>query len=189
MRKNIRRNHLWRECLLGTTRVTRVEGNAETGSYKYVVKTTCAKNNNSIIGYIRLEKPVTYTVTFDANGGSVSPTTKSFPVGSLIGELPTPTRNGYVFSGWSTAKEGSGMIVTPGSLTMLEDITLYAVWRSQTVTFDANGGSTPQSVKLVTIGSAYGDLPVPTRTGCSFDGWYTSTSGGTQITPVQRLPR
>lgn len=41
----------------------------------------------------------------------------------------------------------------------------------QTVTLDANGGTcTTESINVI-FGNAYGDLPVPTREGCSFNGW------------------
>ena len=50
-----------------------------------------------------------------------------------------------------------------------------------TVTFDANGGSVSPSGKTIT-GSAYGELPVPARTGYTFAGWYTSADGGTMVT-------
>lgn len=51
-----------------------------------------------------------------------------------------------------------------------------------TVTFNANGGSTSTSSKTVTYGSTYGTLPTPTRQGYGFLGWFTSASGGTQVT-------
>lgn len=40
-----------------------------------------------------------------------------------------------------------------------------------TVTFNANGGTTPTASKTVTYGSTYGTLPTPTRTGGTFGGW------------------
>ena len=43
-----------------------------------------------------------YTVTFDPNGGTVSPTSKTVMGGMNYGELPTPTKAGYNFLGWST---------------------------------------------------------------------------------------
>lgn len=50
------------------------------------------------------------------------------------------------------------------------------------VTFNPNGGRVSQASKVVTIGSTYGTLPTPTRTGYSFDGWYTKEIGGTNVT-------
>ncbi|MEI7535179.1 MAG: InlB B-repeat-containing protein, partial [Verrucomicrobiae bacterium] len=52
--------------------------------------------------------PSTYTVTFDAQGGSVSPPTATVTYNSTYGTLPTPTRTGYTFNGWFTATGGGG---------------------------------------------------------------------------------
>ena len=40
------------------------------------------------------------TVTFNPNGGGVSPLTKVVKKGGTYGELPTPTKAGYTFNGW-----------------------------------------------------------------------------------------
>jgi uncharacterized repeat protein (TIGR02543 family) len=54
-----------------------------------------------------------------------------------------------------------------------------ATW---TVTFNANGGTAVAS-RLIGRGLPYGPLPVPTRTGYAFAGWYTAPSGGAKIGP------
>ena len=50
------------------------------------------------------------------------------------------------------------------------------------LTFDANGGSTGTKNKKITTEQKYGELPVPTKTGSNFDGWYTKKTGGEKIT-------
>ena len=50
------------------------------------------------------------------------------------------------------------------------------------VVFAVNGGSVDESIRDVTSGCAVGELPAPTRTGYTFEGWWTAASGGTQIT-------
>ena len=47
--------------------------------------------------------PATYTVSFNANGGSVGTTSKTVTYGSTYGTLPTPTYSGKTFKGWSLA--------------------------------------------------------------------------------------
>lgn len=65
------------------------------------------------------------TVTFNVGGGSsVSPV--SIRVGQPIGELPTPTRDGYKFLGWFTAAEG-GVAITPETV-VTADMMIYARW-------------------------------------------------------------
>lgn len=50
-----------------------------------------------------------------------------------------------------------------------------------TVTFDVNGGNAlTETEKTVYFGSTYGELPMPTRENCTFEGWFTED--GTQIT-------
>ena len=50
------------------------------------------------------------------------------------------------------------------------------------LTLDANGGSCAVKTLAAASGAAVGELPVPTRTGYTFAGWFTASSGGTQVT-------
>ena len=52
-----------------------------------------------------------YTLTFNANGGSVSPTTKSVTYGQTYTDLPTPTRSGYSFRGWYGSYDGTASTI------------------------------------------------------------------------------
>ena len=124
-----------------------------------------------------------YTVTFNANGGSVSPASISIVYGSTYGDLPTPTRQGYKFDGWFTSTEGISKVSSADRIPA-EDHVLYAKWTYDpyTVTFNANGGSVSPTSQDALYGGPYGPLPTPTRTGYTFNGWYTSASGGTKVT-------
>ena len=134
-----------------------------------------------------------YTVTFDANGGSaVTPASITVTQGQTYGTLPTPTRTNYTFNGWFTAKTGGTQVKADTPVDLSANQTLYAQWTyvapKYTVTFNANGGSavSPASI-TVTQGQTYGTLPTPTRTNYSFKGWFTAKTGGTQVkadTPV-----
>ena len=63
-------------------------------------------------------------------------------------------------------------------------ISLVAEWEANTytVTFNPKGGSVSPTSKDVTYNAAYGDLPTPTRTGYTFNGWFTEETNGTQVT-------
>ncbi|MFA5203471.1 MAG: InlB B-repeat-containing protein [Lentisphaeria bacterium] len=129
-----------------------------------------------------------YTVTFDAQSGTTpSPTSKIVTSGSAYGTLATTTRTGYTFAGWWTGMDGTGIQVTASTaVTITANQALYAKWtvNGYTVTFDAQGGTTPSPAsKSVTYGSAYGTLATTTRTGYIFAGWWAGTGGtGTQVT-------
>ncbi len=73
----------------------------------------------------------TYTVTFDANGGSVSQTSAVTVAGKLT-SLPTPTYDDYDFLGWYTQKDGGDKVTTDTVFTV--DSTIYAHWQNIPVT-------------------------------------------------------
>ena len=180
-----------------------------------------------------------YTVTYNANGGSVSTTsaTSNCPFagyGTYVNAdgtittaginaanshytqeaynwgiswgtcgsvtLPTPTRTGYTFKGWSTSSTATSG--STGSYTPTSNVTLYATWSPNTykVTLDkqsGTGGTSEYYYQYKTLGSCYYyttsalttciagtqgvSITVPTRTGYTFGGYYTGTNGtGTQ---------
>lgn len=67
----------------------------------------------------------TFTVYFNANGGSVSPTSKTVTYGSTYGELPTPTWEGHTFTGWYTAASGGSRVKASTTVTTASNHTLY----------------------------------------------------------------
>ena len=136
-----------------------------------------------------------YTVTWNPNGGSVSPTSTTKTHGSTLGTLPTPTRAAdvqytYTFKGWFTAATGGTQV--SASTTITKNVTYYAQWtatpRSYTATFNGNGGGTPNPSTITkAYGSELGTLPTCSRTGYTFLGWYTASSGGTKISSTTKI--
>lgn len=117
-----------------------------------------------------------HTVTYNANGGKDAPQSQTKWYGTaLLLPSTTPTRTGYVFSGWGTSSTDTTVDYNPNSYYHPdEDITLYAIWNpnTYTITFDECGGTVDEHSKQVTYNSAYGILPIPTREGHKFIGWY-----------------
>lgn len=60
---------------------------------------------------------------------------------------------------------------------------------SYLIIFDAQGGEMEKYTKLVAKGNdaVVGELPTPTKTGKTFAGWFTSASGGTQVSASDSL--
>lgn len=142
-----------------------------------------------------LEYADSYTVTFDANGGSVSPTSKTVTYGSTYGELPTPSRTGYAFTGWYTAADGGTRVQASNTVTITADQILYAHWTANTYTVqvdhylrNADGSVTwfTKSYETVTQGGSFTpkitELPsgnvANTETGSTYD-YYTEGYGTT----------
>ncbi len=67
-----------------------------------------------------------YTVTFNANGGSVSEASRKVNYGSTVGTLPNASRSGYSFKGWYTSASGGTKI--SASQVIKSNVTYYAQW-------------------------------------------------------------
>ena len=89
----------------------------------------------------------TYTVSYNANGGSGAPSaqTKTYNV-SLTLSSTVPTRTGYLFQGWATSSTGAVAYQPSGSYTANAAVTLYAIWKA--------ANSTLSSVDNTNIGSS-----------------------------------
>ena len=128
------------------------------------------------------EEPATstnYVINYNANGGNVTPTSATVESGKTL-KLPTPTREGYSFSGWFT--EPSGGTVVNNTTKWFASQTIYAHWNeiNVTITYNANGGSvSPTSATVKYNGTL--TLPTPTRSGYNFSGWFTAASSGNQV--------
>jgi uncharacterized repeat protein (TIGR02543 family) len=94
--------------------------------------------------------------------------------------------SGYTWSKWTgdTSYLISEAATKANTIKPTENVSLTATATANTytLTFNTNGGTTPIASKSVTYNSAYGTLPTPTRTGYTFNGWYTAASGGTKKT-------
>ncbi len=105
-----------------------------------------------------------YTITYDANGGSVSPTSQNYTVETTL-NIPMPTRSGYAFQGWSvTAAEGNwelNGICSPGEvpIKMYGNATLTAQW-------------------------SLNSIPVYFDTILDFDDWNTQTASNATFSNV-----
>ncbi|MBR2965280.1 MAG: InlB B-repeat-containing protein [Clostridia bacterium] len=140
----------------------------------------------------------TYTAEYEADtsikyvldGGTLpAGSWDNYVLGSAF-TLPLPAREGYTFIGWYTSsdlKESTKISKIPADAT--GGYTLYAKWEivkvEYSITYNLNGG---------TLASGYPDkyeqgtavtLPIPTRTGYLFKGWYNNASfNGSAITSV-----
>ena len=114
----------------------------------------------------------TYTVTFNANGGSVGTSSVSREYDTAVGTLPTPTRTGHTFGGWYTSASGGSQVSSSTKVT--GHVTYYAHWtvNRYTATFNANGGN-GGTAKTQDYGTSL-TAPTVTRTGYTFTGWSPS---------------
>ena len=128
---------------------------------------------------ITTSEPDTFTVTFNANGGSgtIESITKTE---NEEFELPanTFTRTGYTFASWNTKQapdESSKSYKDKEKITLTEDLTLYAQWKenpSYSINYNLNEGTNPEDARTSYKQDETVVLPVPTREFYYFAGWY-----------------
>ena len=136
--------------------------------------------NNSVT----IVKKASYTVSFNANGGSNAPSSQTKWYGEALTLSSTkPTRTGYTFLGWGTSSSATSVkYKAGGSYTDNASDTLYAVWKANTYTikFDANGGSNAPSSQTKTYGKTLVlTTDKPTKTNYKFEGWGLSSNTST----------
>ena len=122
----------------------------------------------------------TYTVSYNANGGSGAPGSQSQYYGSSIALSSTkPTRAGHTFLGWATSSTG-GVSYAPGATySSYTSITLYAVWQinTYTIAYNANNGTGAPASQTKTYGVTLTLSSItPTHSGYNFLGWATSST-------------
>lgn len=130
----------------------------------------------------------TYSVEFNANGGSGTMSSQSFTYGTAQNLTQNAfTRTGYTFAGWATSASGAKVYDDKQSVTNLTatngaTVPLYAKWTANTytVTLNKQSGSGGTASVTAAYGSAMPTATMPTRTGYTFQGYYDDTSGGTQ---------
>ena len=88
------------------------------------------------------------TLSYDANSGTGAPASESKTVtkgqsATFTVSNTVPTREGYTFKGWSTAKDGQVAYTGGNSITISKSTTLYAVWEENTP--DPGPGPTPDN--------------------------------------------
>ena len=148
---------------------------------------TIPKGSTGDKTYIENWELTEYNITMDLNGGSgqekvvYTMTDEDF-------ELPTPTRNGYEFVGWT----GEGITTPQTSVIIPKGSTgnkaYTANWQviEYTITLDTNGGPVVSPIKY-TVEDLF-TLPYILRPGYEFAGWTLDGSGMLPFTPLIIYP-
>ena len=125
-----------------------------------------------------------YTITMDLNGGSGQEKVV-YTITDEDFELPTPTRNGYEFVGWTGER-----ITTPQTSVKISkgstgNKAYTANWKAivYTITLDTNGGAVMASIRYTVEDSVTLRIP-PDRPGYEFSGWVLDGSGQFPSTPM-----
>lgn len=127
-----------------------------------------------------------YRVTLNVNDGTIGENVTDYTYGTAV-TLPVPTKNGYKFEGWYDNAEFTGVTVTEISAAATGDKTYYAKWVAEqyTITFNTDGGAFLETPISSYIYGTTATLPVPTKNGYKFEGWYDNAEfTGTALTEI-----
>jgi hypothetical protein len=176
----------------------------------YVNASNAGGSSGFVAGQERgpIAAPTTYTVTWNANGGSVSPTSNSGVSGTVI-YAPTPTRSGYTFLYWRDTPSGDYLysLNAGASWTIFDTRTFYARWQavsgsapatptglvnvynggtSYTFSWDPSSGATSYQIipYHATDSSGSGSTAKSSRNFTSGSTYDSSVDGGTSSTYV-----
>lgn len=162
---------------------------SSTGSVTYTNGQSISLSSGSNMTLYAVWSAYTYTVKYNANGGSGTTANSSHTYG-VAKNLTTNgyTKTGYAFLGWSTSSTATSATYTNGqsvsNLTTTNNgvVTLYAVWKanSYTVAYNSNGGLGSMLSSTHTYGVAKAlTTNSYTKTGYKFLGWSTSNTATT----------
>lgn len=130
-----------------------------------------------------------WTVSYNANGGTGAPSSQTKWSGSVLTLSSTkPTRAGHTFRGWATSASGPVVYQPGGNYSDNADVTLYAVWQinTYTISYNVNGGnlsSVPASQTKTHGTNLTLSSTKPTWSGHTFQGWATSANGSVAYQP------
>jgi len=157
------------------------------GTARTVASTFSVGSANVTLYAVWVAAP-TFTVTYDANGGTgTAPTDSNAYTASStvnVSSIGTLTKTGYAFNGWNTSANGSGTARAASSTFSIgsANVTLYAVWvAGYTVTYDANGGTgtvpIDSNAYLASSTVTVSGISTLTKTGYALTSWNTQSNG------------
>lgn len=126
-------------------------------------------------------------IAFAPNGGRVSSGSKTVICGKTYGALPTPTRRGYTFAGWYTAKSGGSRIGSSSVVRTTRNQTLYARWKlvKYKIQYRLGKGKNSRSNPAgYTVTSRTIVLKNPVRKGYTFKGGYSDPKFKKKVTKI-----
>ncbi len=161
---------------------------------KYTKKVTSIKANSK--GDITLYAKWsinTYTIKYNANGGTGKMSNTNVKYGSSVTFTNKFTRTGYTFTGWNTKADGTGISYTNKQVIdrwlTTKTITLYAQWKKNTytITYQVGSGTNSKSNPATyTVTTSTITLKSPTAKGYTFKGWYSDSKYKTKVTTIKK---
>ena len=165
-------------------------------------------SNDTVVEYLTANTSGTKTITFTAtnttylniNLGMINDNvaTNGIKLGNFriidtgvydsnISDIPNIMGDAITYSGWYTARTNGIKITTSTKVGTSNTFYGELTKNNITVSFNGNGGSNGTAITK-TADNQIGNLPTSTRTGYTFNGWYTATGGGNEVKETWTMP-
>ena len=188
---------LFYDVTLGLTQIQQIE--ASLASTYGLSGYTSTNGTYASTGDITLYAQWNSTITYNGNGQTSATSTvpavttaTGTAANTTLANAGTMLKTGYTFAGWNTQADGLGTNYASGLTTYQSagNVTLYAKW-TRTITYNSNGATSgsPERATDVFVNSTTPSISTfPTvgtmvKTGYTFAGWSTTTSGTALSTP------
>ena len=167
---------------------------AANGSRTVYVRSVCDSTNYTTPSTAASSSINVYKITLTKGTGISAVSGAGNYIKGSTASINATLTTGYKWSKWTQTSGGAQVTTTQAYSAAVNadwNYTAVAIQNTFTVTASATGGSIPSTTgwtgtgasaqKSVVVNSTYGTLPTPTKTGYTFDGWYTAESGGSKI--------
>jgi uncharacterized repeat protein (TIGR02543 family) len=188
---------LFYDVTLGLTQIQQIEASLAStyGLSGYTSTNGTYASTGDITLYAQWNSTITYNGNGQTSASSTVPaatTATGTAANTTLANAGTMLKTGYTFAGWNTQADGLGTNYASGLTTYQSagNVTLYAKW-TRTITYNSNGATSgsPERATDVFVNSTTPTISTfPTvgtmvKTGYTFGGWSTTTSGTALSTP------
>ena len=144
---------------------------------KTTLKVEIKQGSNGDKTFVANWTPIKYKIEYILNGGKnkvSSPTTYTYDSEIVLNK---PIKNGYEFEGWYDNPDFEGTKISKISKNSFGNKKLYAKWETTkyAISYDVNGGNELTSPITEYTIEDFVDLPLPTKEGYKFKGWYSNS--------------
>jgi len=188
---------LFYDVTLGLTQIQQIEASLAStyGLSGYTSTNGTYASTGDITLYAQWNSTITYNGNGQTSASSTVPaatTATGTAANTTLANAGTMVKTGYTFAGWNTQADGLGTNYASGLTTYQSagNVTLYAKW-TRTITYNSNGANSgsPERATDVFVNSTTPSISTfPTvgtmaKTGYTFGGWSTTSSGTALSTP------
>lgn len=113
----------------------------------------------------------TFTVSFNANGGSINTSSLNAYCGVPLGTLPTPSRDYYTFDGWYTEANGGTRVTSDTVYPNASNVVLYAHWTIHPLSGWVPASQVPAGASVVERKWTYTRTQTTESTSSTLTGW------------------